>query len=402
MKKILIVGAGFLQSFLIKKSKELGYKTFCVDGNSKAEGFKYADDFKVIDIVDKEKCLEYARKMMIDGVVTAATDYGVLTVSYIATKMNLKGNPLDVVKVIKNKYLTRKKIYDQKIDSMSQYYEITEVEGIKDIIEKVKYPLIVKPCDGSGSRGIKRVDNNDELYQACEEALKASLSKRVLIEEFVCGKEYGIESFVSNGKIFVLAVMEKTMTEPPYYAELGHCSNSGLEVAVEKKVKDIVKNAIRSLGIISGSVNMDLLINGNEIVIIDIGVRMGGNLIGSHIVPLSTEIDYLKIILQESLGESIEVLENKNSKIVATRLLTLTPGIATEIGKIETLKSDSNIEDIILNLKVNQKINEYRTNLDGCGYVVVSDLSKKQAMLEAKLLKESIDNLIKKSEDKYV
>lgn len=91
MKKILIIGAGFLQSFVIKKAKEIGYYTIAIDKNPHAVGFEIADEFNVVDIIDQEACLKYAKEKEIDGVMTAATDYGVLSAAYIAEKLNLPG-----------------------------------------------------------------------------------------------------------------------------------------------------------------------------------------------------------------------------------------------------------------------------------------------------------------------
>ena len=105
MKKILIIGAGFLQKFVIQKAKDMGYFTLALDANPSAVGFKYADKYAVINIVDEKACLEYAKSENIDGVLTAATDYGVLTASYIAEHMKLPGLPYDVAKLIRNKYL---------------------------------------------------------------------------------------------------------------------------------------------------------------------------------------------------------------------------------------------------------------------------------------------------------
>ena len=98
MKKILIIGAGFLQAYVIKKARELGYFTLAVDADENAIGFQYADKYAVINIVDEETCLEYARKEQIDGVLTAATDYGVLTASYIAQQMGLPGLKYDIAR----------------------------------------------------------------------------------------------------------------------------------------------------------------------------------------------------------------------------------------------------------------------------------------------------------------
>ena len=174
-KKIMFIGAGLLQSYVIRRAKELGYTTVCVDGDPNAVGFKYADYYKVIDIVNEEECLKYAKEMNIDGVITAATDYGVLTVSYIAEKLGLIGNPYKVCEVIKNKYSVRKVLAEENVDSISEFHEIDNINDVNKIKKDIKYPVIVKPCDGSGSRGIKKINHMDDLKFACAKAMKVSL-----------------------------------------------------------------------------------------------------------------------------------------------------------------------------------------------------------------------------------
>lgn len=397
MKKIMIIGAGLLQSFVIKRAKELGYSTVCVDGNPNAVGFQYADDFKVINITDKEACLEYAKEMKIDGILTAATDYGVLTASYIAQKMNLVGNRYEVCEIIKNKYSTRKVLSDNNVDSMTEFYEITNINQIDNILNHIKLPVIVKPCDGSGSRGIKKISDKIDLKEACEDALACSLSKKVLIEQFIEGNEYGVESFVVDGDVNVLCIMNKTMTKDPVYAELGHCSKSGLPKEVEETIKIKVTNTIKALGITTGSVNMDLLVDDKfNIYIIDIGARMGGNLIGSHIVPLSTGIDYIGNMIKLALRENVNLERVVFDKVISTRLLTLTPGKVKNIECIKDIEDLENVEDLILNIKEGSIINEYRSNLDNCGYVVVSDSNYELAKKKALDLKEEIDKRVVK------
>ena len=395
MKKIMVIGAGLLQSFVIKKAKELGYITVCVDGDSNAVGFKYADYFKVINIVDEKECLKYAKEMEIDGVLTAATDYGVLTASYIAQEMNLNGNKYEVCEVIKNKYKTRELLSKKQVDSMTEFYEITNINQLDNILEEINLPVIVKPCDGSGSRGIKKISNKFELKEACEEALECSLSKSVLIEQFIDGCEYGVESFVVDGKVNILSIMHKTMTKDPVYAELGHCSVSGLPIEVEESIKEKVVNTINALGITTGSVNMDLLIDKNyNVYIVDIGARMGGNLIGSHIIPLSTGIDYIGNMIRLALRENVNLERTVFNNAVSTRLLTLTPGKVKNIKNMEDIKELDFVEDLILNIQENSIINEYSSNLDSCGYIVVSHNDNEIAKELSFGLKEEIDKRV--------
>ena len=103
MKKLLVIGAGFLQDFVIQKAFAMGYETLAVDADPNAVGFTHANKYAVINIVDEKACLEYAKAEKIDGVLTAATDYGVLTASYIAEHLGLPGLKYDVAKLIKNK-----------------------------------------------------------------------------------------------------------------------------------------------------------------------------------------------------------------------------------------------------------------------------------------------------------
>ncbi len=370
MKKLLVIGAGFLQSFVIKRAKSLGYYTLAVDANPEAVGFEYADAHAVINIVDEKACLEYAKKENIDGVLTAATDYGVLTASYIAKHMNLPGLDYEAAKRIKNKYLIRRCLYEDNVDDTEQAFEVTQDTDIRALSEKLSYPVMVKPCDGSGSRGANKVLCKKELDNACRIAMDASITHKAEIETFINGREYGAESLVVNGEIHVLGVMKKWMTKPPYYAELGHAIPSGLAPEIESKVKACVKSAIKALGINFGSVNMDMLITDEgKVHIVDIGARMGGNMIGPCIIPYGTGIDYVAQMIRNAVGDRVEMSAEKHGA-VATRLLAFEKdAVVKRLPDFALLEKQYDVE-IYHHLELGQQIHEYHTNLDGCGYVV--------------------------------
>ena len=397
-KKILIIGAGFLQTFVIKKAKELGYYVISIDGNPKAEGFRYADQYECIDIVDEKTCLNYAKSQKIDGVMTAATDYGVLTASYIAQELGLPGLSYHSAQLVKNKYMVRKKFYDYHIDDTGRSFEVSQYSDIEKIAEKLIYPVMVKPCDGSGSRGAQKVTSKEILKDACENALKNSLVHKAEIEPFIDGREYGAESFVYQGKVYVMAIMKKWMTEPPYYAELGHAIPSGLNLQTENRIKSCVVNAVRALGINFGAVNMDLLVTKNgEVHIIDVGARMGGNLIGSHIVPMGTGIDYLGNLIHAAVNEheSVRLAPKYKNCSVATRLLALSPGRVVKLPDFDEFTKKDNIR-IFHHLHVGDIINEYHTNLDGCGYIVATSNDINNAVKKVVHIKDQIDHMIER------
>lgn len=396
MKKILIIGAGFLQTFVIKKAKEIGYYVFCVDGNPKAEGYKYADEYETISITDREACFLYAQNKKIDGVMTAATDYGVLTASYIAEKLNLQGNSIKSSLLIKNKYQVRKCLFEAKADDTEQAYEISDVAQAGKIKDMIQYPVMVKPCDGSGSRGASKVERASELYEAVRYAINASLTQKAVIESFIEGNEYGVESFVYNGKIYVMGIMKKKMTKPPYYAELGHQIPSEFNKEFEDKIENSIRKAIQALGVTFGSVNMDLLITPDgKIHIVDVGARMGGNLIGSHIIQAGTGVDYLGNLIKATVGDQVDFQIKSAPKAVVTRLLALTPGKIRELPNFKEIEKKNSVT-IEHRLNVGETINEYHTNLDGCGYIVAvaKDLAEATRCAET-ALKEIDESIIR-------
>lgn len=371
MKKILIIGAGFLQDFVIRRAKSMGYETLAVDANPDAIGFKHADKYEVINIVNEAACLEYAKREKIDGVLTAATDYGVLTAAYIAEKMNLPGLNYEVAKLIKNKYRVRKCLYENKVDDTEQAYEVNETTDLASLAEKISFPVMVKPCDGSGSRGASRVDSADSFAAACKFAMNASITHRATVETFIFGKEYGAESLVVNGEVHVLGIMRKWMTEPPYYAELGHAIPTDLPPETEMRARECVKRALEALGVNFGSVNMDMLITAEgKVHIIDIGARMGGNMIGPSIIPYGTGICYMENMIRNAVGDKVDLTPG-DKKAVATRLLAFKKGAVKHLPDFDALEKKYGVE-IYHHLEIGMNVNEYHTNLDGCGYIIAT------------------------------
>lgn len=365
-----------------------------LDGSAAAPGFQFADESAVINIVDQEACLSYAQEKQVDGVLTAATDYGVLAMSRIAEVMNLPAINFASAETIKNKFLVRKALFEAHADDTQQAYEITCDDDIIRVTEVVKLPVMVKPCDGSGSRGASKVEKIEDFRVACLTAMNSSLTHKAVVESFVVGKEYGVESYVYQGEPHVLAIMRKWMTEAPYYAELGHSIPSRLDPETEKHIKKCVEKAIRALGINHGSVNMDILLSENGAVhIVDVGARMGGNLIGSHIIPIGTGIDYMANMIHGAIGDDVELIPTTVPQCIVTRILALTPGIVVGLPDFTAIEKEYQVE-IHHHLVAGSTINEYRTNLDGCGYVVAVSNDYDTAVTNAELALKRIDNEI--------
>lgn len=397
MKKLLMLGGGFLQNFVIKKARQLGYYVYCVDADPNALGFAEANEHAVINITDQEGCCAYAREKGVDGVLTAATDFSVLTMSYVARELGLPGVNYETAKTIKNKAATRRCLYDAKADDTGYSYMIESLDQIPEILPKIVFPIMMKPVDGSGSRGASKVEKPEDFKKACEYAMSGSISHRAVAEPFVEGKEYGVESFVDNGEIHVLAVMQKDMTLPPYYAELGHAIPSGLPVEVDDRIRQCVTIALKALKVNQGAVNMDILVTEDYSVhIVDIGARMGGNLICSHVVPTGTGIDYMGNVIKAAVGDKPDWGQVTMPEPVATKLLALQPGTVKSLPDFENLEEEYGVR-IEHHLHIGDIITPYRTNLDGCGYVVAKAIDVDSAIGRAAVVKNIIDKTIERA-----
>ena len=216
------------------------------------------------------------------------------------------------------------------------------------------------------------MDCIEELRYACADAIETSRIHKALIESFVNGREYGAESIVTNGQIRVLGIMKKWMTEPPYYAELGHQLPSELPDDIEQKARRCVEKAIEALEINHGAVNMDLLISpSGDVHIVDVGARMGGNMIGTCVIPIGTGIAYMDNLIRTAVGDEPDWSVNVQRK-VCTRLLAFKGGRVDELPDFKSIEDKYNVK-IYHHMNPGDIVNEYHTNLDGCGYIIADD-----------------------------
>ena len=287
----------------------MGCKTHVFAWKADDVGEKEADYFYPISIVEKDKILEKCKEIGIDGICSIASDLAIITVNYVAQNLGLVSNDLNCTGKSINKHLMRRCFEENNDPSPKSYL----VENINDIGDKeLIFPLIVKPTDRSGSRGITKVFDYSELETALERAKKEGFDKKALVEEFAEGEEYSVESISWEGNHTVLTVTKKYTTGSPNFVETGHLEPSDLSNEQLVKIEAIVKHALDSLGIQYGASHSELKIDDHgNIRIIEIGGRMGGDMIGSDLVELTTGYDFVKAVIDVSLGKKPETYANK-------------------------------------------------------------------------------------------
>lgn len=318
-KKLAIIGASYFQAPLIEKAKELGIETHVFAWAANDVGETIADFFYPISIVEKEQILEQCIKIGIDGICSIASDLAMLTVNYVAHEMNLISNSPECTAVTTNKHLMRKR-FEQKGDPSPASYLVKSVQETKKL--PISYPAIVKPIDRSGSRGITKIYSENELQNAIDSAQKEGFDKRVLIEEFAEGEEYSVEFISWKGTHHFLAVTRKFTTGDPHFIETGHIQPSQLSEEMIREIKQVVGHALDSLGVEFGASHSELKIDEKGTIrLIEIGGRMGGDFIGSHLVRLSTGYDFVRGVIEVALGIEPNIIYNDHFNYAAVRFV---------------------------------------------------------------------------------
>ncbi len=300
MKKIAIIGASYLQEPLIQKAKKKGLETHVFAWAAGDVGEKSADYFYPISIVEKEEILKKCQEIGIDGICSIASDLASITVNYVAEKMGLTGNPMSCVEVSTNKHMMRQ-CFEKNGDPSPKSIQVKSVNDLDGV--ELKYPVIVKPVDRSGSRGITKLESPEGLSEAIDRAIEQGFEKCALVEEFAEGQEYSVEYISWKGEHKFLALTKKYTTGAPDFIETGHLEPAPVDDDTLLRVQNVVSHALTSLGIQYGASHSELKISeSGEIRIIEIGGRMGGDQIGADLVELSTGYDFVSAVLDIALG----------------------------------------------------------------------------------------------------
>ena len=319
MKKLAIIGASYLQEPLIEKAKSMGIETHVFAWKADDIGERTADYFYPISIIEKENILGKCCEIGIDGICSISSDLAVVAVNYVAEKMNLPGNPDDTTLRCTNKHAMREcfAINGDPSPKSILVEKAIDLDGVE-----LRYPIIVKPIDRSGSRGISKLNNNEHLAEAIEAAKEQGFIKKALIEEYATGQEYSIECVSYNGQHHFLQMTKKYTTGAPRCIETGHLEPAVMSDETRENVRKVVFHALNSLGVRNGASHSELKIAKDGMIrIIEIGARMGGDFIGSDLVHMSTGVDFVRAVIQIALGEEPDLVPDRETKTAGVRFI---------------------------------------------------------------------------------
>lgn len=304
MKKLAIIGGGVMASYFGEACHRLGYEGHYfsqIDG--KVDDSK-VDYFHEINIFDKDGIVTICKEIGVDGVV-ATTELSVPITAYVANKLGLLGNAVEVAEVITDKYRNRECI-KHLTDLLSPKY--VEASSIDDIIKSaISYPMILKPVCLGGKRGITVVHNEDELMSAFEYAtgfFKNGVKPQVIVEQFLeGGMECSVESITFKGHHTIVQITQKDSSGAPHCVELGHHQPAPLSKELWDKVVRGVSSGLTAIGVENGPCHTEVKIIDGKVYLIEFNARPGGGHIWWPMVELSTGFDIIAAVAQAATGD---------------------------------------------------------------------------------------------------
>ena len=368
MKKLLIIGASILQLPAIKRAKELGFYVGVADYNPNAVGIPYADEYFNVSTIDIEGVTALAQSFAPDGIMTLATDMPMRSIAAATTALGLPGITMDTAIKSTDKGEMIKAFEKAEVEH-PWYFIVDSASTLDKIVENITYPCITKPTDNSGSRGVMLVNNEDELRSAICYSSENGRSGSVIVEEYLTGSEVSVEIIVLDGIPHILNVTDKLTTGAPHFVEMGHSQPSALPKCDIEKIKDLASRAVLSVGIENGPAHVEIMLTDKGPKMIELGARMGGDCITTHLVPLSTGIDMIEATIRLACGEAPD-LAPKFERGSAIRYLDVPAGVITEISGVDEAKRIPGVREVSLVKGIGDAACGIGSSTDRVGFVI--------------------------------
>ncbi|MDO3388910.1 ATP-grasp domain-containing protein [Bacteroides sp. ET489] len=314
-KKLMLLGGLRYLSPVIEAAHKLGYYVITCDYIPGNIAHKYSDEYHNVSIIDKEAVLALAKELQIDGIMSFAVDPGVVTAAYVQEQMGLPAfGPYESVCILQNK--------DRFRNFLTQHdFNVPKAKGFASIedamAEKYWYPwpVIVKPTDSAGSKGVTKVDRLEDLRPALEVAFAHSLSKRVIVEEFIekAGCSSDTDSFSVDGELKFVSFSAQRFDEhaPNPYTPSAYSWPSTMTTEQEAELTSEIQRLLKLLGMRTSIYNIETRVGTNgKPYIMEVSPRGGGNRL-AEMLRFATGVDLITNAVRAAVGDEVVAVEQK-------------------------------------------------------------------------------------------
>lgn len=290
---------------VIKTAHEQGYYVITADYLPDNIAHKFSDEYVNVSIVDKEAVLKAAQEKHIDGIMSFGVDPGVVSAAYVAEKMGLPFQcSYEAACILQDKSRFRRFLFEHGFNCPKAKGFDNIEEALNDI-DCFTWPVIVKPVDSAGSKGVTEVFRKEDIIKAVDLAFAASISKRIIIEDFLIaeGQSSGIESFFVNGELCYNAFYDQLfeLKSPNPFVPMVEQWPSAKDESILDDIRQQLQRLGKTLGFMTGLFNVEWRVSNGKVYLMEVSPRAGGNRL-AEILNYATDIDIIKAEMLKSVG----------------------------------------------------------------------------------------------------
>lgn len=378
MDKLIMVLAGSLwQIPLVKKVRSMGFKSLVLNLYEDSPAFAYADYHEVVDILDKEACLEIGKKFNVSAVLSDQSDIVMPTIAYVADNLKLYSLGSQCAALFTNKFLMREFSSLHKFP-VPEFKVCRKFEEAEAFFVRLNNAIIIKPLDSNSSRGVFKITSREQLRENFDSSLSFSrVEKAVIAERYIEGVEFTLDGLKVGQKHITLAVSEKKHylhNENIAYQLFFSHSNETFDYDILRSVND---KFVELSGLPDGCLtHAEYKFQDGHFYLIEIAARGGGNLISSDIVPIMSGVDNYTYLINSGLGipntNEIKIKDEFKDRCAVLFFFDapFKGGIVKEIEGVNIINTLPNIIDFKLNFKVGDKIEKAQNDSNRIGYYI--------------------------------
>jgi len=395
-----MLGGSLYQTYAIKEAKRLGYYVITADYLPTNPGHKFADEYHNVSTTDKEAVLQLATELRVDGVIAYASDPAAPTAAYVCEKLGLPTSPYKSVEILSNKDLFRDFLQKNGFVCPKAMGFTTYEEALMHI-DDFHLPVMVKPVDSSGSKGINKMTDKSQLKAFVADALSYSRSKRFLIEEFIVKKGYHIsgDAFSFDGKLVFHCFGNEFYDQncDKDFVPLGECWPFQMDHKYIEDLEQQLQRVISILQMKSTAYNVEAIVGEDDnVYLLELGARSGGSLI-PQVIEYATGVNMVSWVIQTAAGDNIDLsILNGNREMPIQGYWSNYMVHSDRTGSFCSISFDPSFEkkhivDFVNDLKTGNHIHRFRDTQDCIGELILQYESMEQMFATIKMIEQKIN-----------
>lgn len=368
MRKILIIGAGPVQVAGIQRARELGFHVIAADDNPNAPGLALADHADIGHVKDVACLTALARAERVEGVFSVSVEQAVKAIAAICHELRLPGLTPEAAENATNKQRMRTAWAAAGVPSPSSH-ACQSLAEVRAAAGRLGFPVVVKPADSAGSRGVSFVDHEAKLDTAFEQARVFATDGTVLVEEYMPGVEMSVEAFVAGERFWPLALSDKIRTQPPYLLDTTVLFPSEQPAEIRDEAVRIVARAAEVLGIDNAPIHAEVMVTPKGPMMVELAARGPGFKVFTEMIPWVTGIDTVRELIRLSVGETPDFSQPLQRGAVL-RFPEVAPGRVRRISGVEAARRIPGITDLEVYCREGETVRPLTSGGDRVGHII--------------------------------